>query len=376
MATLGRALTIFAMSLGLGFGVHEIYNATDPEAEGVKQGVLLGTGMIAGDLIAGILAGPLAISAGAAAAIGALGAAAVSYVLNQHWNDIVADVGTAKGLSTSKSDTIDGILGSYGSTLQSDLDDTGAAAVGGMLDSGQDLLDDLMGAVPQYSGTLPSPISGEIQPAFASAISAASPLVIDLSSAHTGVTLTTWSASTTDTFFDLNANGFAVQTAWVSGDTGLLARDLNSDGAIDSSAELFGSPTVDGFAKLAALDSNHDLRIDNNDADWSTLVVWTDTNGDAVTQSGELQSLASLGIESVDLAGVASSTSTISGNPISHTSTIRFTSGATAAIADAWFIHDKANSYYTGDYTLDAETLFLPGLRGYGTLPDLTVAMS
>ncbi|OJU24013.1 MAG: hypothetical protein BGN91_11225 [Nitrobacter sp. 62-13] len=231
-------------------------------------------------------------------------------------------------------------------------------------------------ADPINLSPLPAIITGDIQPAFASAISAASPLVIDLSSAHTGVTLTSWNASTTETFFDLNANGFAVQTAWVSGDTGLLGRDLNSNGLIDSSAELFGSPTVDGFAKLAALDSNHDLRIDNNDADWSTLVVWTDDSGDAVTQTGELHSLASLGIASIDLAGVAASTSTISGNPISHTSKVTFTGGATATIADAWFIHDNTNSYYVGDYTLDVETLFLPTLRGYGTLPDLTIAMS
>ncbi|UPT88500.1 hypothetical protein HAP41_0000005250 [Bradyrhizobium barranii subsp. apii] len=237
-------------------------------------------------------------------------------------------------------------------------------------------------AIPEGPGAvdlscpLPTVITSDIQPCFNSAISAASPLVIDLSSGHTGITLTTWNASTSETFFDLNANGFAVQTAWVSGDTGLLARDLNSNGTIDSSAELFGSPTVDGFAKLAALDSNHDLRIDNNDTDWSTLVVWTDDNGDAVTQSGELHSLASLGIANIDLAGVASSTSTISGNPISHTSKVTFTGGATATIADAWFVHDNTNSYYASDYTLDVETLFLPALRGYGTLPDLTIAMS
>lgn len=231
--------------------------------------------------------------------------------------------------------------------------------------------------IPVYAPVpLPDLIPGEIQPAFASAINAASPLVIDLSSSHTGVTLTEWDADTTTSFFDLEDSGFAVQTAWVSGDTGLLARDLNSNGLIDSSAELFGSPTIDGFAKLAVLDSNHDLRIDNNDDDWSTLVVWTDTNGDAVTQSGELQSLTSLNIASIDLAGVVASTSTISGNPISHVSTVRFTSGATAAIADAWFVHDNTNSYYADDYTLDVETLFLPTLRGYGTLPDLAIAMS
>jgi hypothetical protein len=230
------------------------------------------------------------------------------------------------------------------------------------------------GVDPTFS--LPSDLSSGIQSAFASAINASSPLVIDLSSSHTGVTLTTWGATSTETFFDLNDTGFAVQTAWVSGDTGLLARDLNSNGMIDSSAELFGSPTVDGFAKLAALDSNHDLRIDNNDDAFSSLVVWTDTNGDAVTQSGELHSLASVNIVSIDLAGVASSTSTISGNPISHVSKVTFTSGATAAIDDAWFVHDNTNSYRAGDYTIDPETLFLPTLRGYGTMADLTIAMS
>jgi len=223
---------------------------------------------------------------------------------------------------------------------------------------------------------LPTQIASDIQPTFDLAQVQTSPLVIDLSIAHSGVTLTTWNASTTTTFFDLYDNDFAVQTAWISGDTGLLARDLDSSGTIDSSAELFGSPTVDGFAILSLMDTNHDLRIDANDTDFSTLVVWTDTDGDAVTDTGELHSLASLGIKSIDLASVAASTSTISGNPISHVSTVTFTSGATAAIADAWFVTDTTNSYYVGDYTLDAEALFLPTVRGYGTLPDLAIAIS
>ncbi|NEJ60775.1 type I secretion C-terminal target domain-containing protein [Rhizobium leguminosarum] len=230
--------------------------------------------------------------------------------------------------------------------------------------------------VPLVPGALAPTVHDHTQPAISTAIATGSPLVIDLSVGHTGVTLTAWNASTTQTYFDLNNNGFAVQTAWVTGNTGLLARDLNSDGAIDSSSELFGSPTVDGFAKLAVLDSNHDLRIDNNDDAWSSLVVWTDTNGDALTESGELHSLSSLGILNIDLAGVTPSGSSISGNPISHTSTVMFTGGATATIADAWLVHDNTNSYYTGAVTLDPDVFYLPTLRGYGTLPDLESAMS
>lgn len=235
----------------------------------------------------------------------------------------------------------------------------------------------LTGAVDNSSpmGTIPDPVQGCLTP-WASAPTEASPLVIDLSSGHTGVELTTFDSSTTTTFFDIEGTGFATQTAWTSGDTGFLVDDLNSNGKIDSVSEMFGSQTVDGFAKLAAFDSNHDLKIDSSDANWSDLQVWVDSNGDGVTQSGELHSLASENIASIDLAGVASSSSTIDGNTISHTSTVTFTDDSTAAIDDAWFTHSSVNSYYNGDYTPDADTLFLPDLRGYGTIAEMSVAMS
>jgi Ca2+-binding RTX toxin-like protein len=284
-------------------------------------------------------------------------------------------------------DFLEGLVHMDKAKLEDMLGDfTGNGAVTGFLD---DLMD-----MPQNAHTLldnfglaldhPSDLLSSILPGFFGdnrdhfhdGKSEASPLVIDLSSGHTGITLTEFDASTTTTFFDIEGTGFATQTAWTSGDTGFLVRDLNSNGLIDNVNEMFGSPTVDGFAKLAALDSNHDLKIDSLDSAWSSLQVWVDANGDGITQSGELHSLSSLNISSIDLAGVAPSTSTIDGNPISHTSTVTFSSGATAAIGDAWFVHDSANSHYTGDFTLDPATLFLPDLRGYGTMPDLTTSMS
>lgn len=198
-----------------------------------------------------------------------------------------------------------------------------------------------------------------------------SPLVIDLSSGHTGITLTTFDPSTTATFYDLDRTGFAEQTAWITGNTGLLVQQ-NLDGSIN----LFGTSTIDGFAELAKLDSNHDLKIDSADADWSTLNVWLDSNGNGVVDSGELHSLASENITSIDLAGIAPSTTVINGNPISHTSTVSFGDGSTSEIADAWFVHSTVNTIYDGSYNLDLSTLFLPDLRGYGTIPDLDIAMS
>lgn len=191
-----------------------------------------------------------------------------------------------------------------------------------------------------------------------------------------GVELTTFNAATTVTFFDVDGDGFAEQTAWVGADDGLLARDLDESGTIDSVAELFGSPSVDGFAILAELDSNGDHVINQYDDVWSDLVVWKDADGDAMTDSGELLSLASLNIVSFDLAGVTASSSTVNGNPISHTSTYTLSGGTTRTIADAWFVHDNTTTVYVSDYTLDVRTLFLPTLRGFGTLPDLHIAMS
>lgn len=188
--------------------------------------------------------------------------------------------------------------------------------------------------------------------------------------------LTTFNTATTSTYFDLNNDGFAEQTAWVNNDDGLLVRDLDSSGTIDSAAELFGSTNVDGFVILATLDSNGDLVIDVNDTAWNTLLVWQDANDNALTDSGELLTLASLNIVSFDLAGVTPSTSTISGNAISHTSTYMLANGTTRAVADAWFVHSTVNTSFTGDYTLDQATLFLPTLRGFGKLPDLHISMS
>src|SRR5690242_16550911 len=128
-----------------------------------------------------------------------------------------------------------------------------------------------------------APISEPIEgclATWASAYEETSPLVVELSASHTGITLTEYDAETTNTYFDVKGTGFANQTAWTTGDTGFLVRDLNSNGVIDDAGEMFGSPTVDGFALLGALDSNHDLKIDSNDSAWGDLKIWIDDNGD------------------------------------------------------------------------------------------------
>lgn len=237
-------------------------------------------------------------------------------------------------------------------------------------------------APPESFGP-PEPLGPHVPPGWVSpaqepwnlAPEAGSPLVLDLDG--DGIELTTFDPSTTGTFFDIDGDNFSEQTAWITANQdGLLVRDLNDNDQIDGVNELFGSPTIDGFALLASLDSNGDHLFDQYDPNWSDLLIWKDVNGDAVTQDGELLTLASLNIVSIDLAGVAASTSTINGNAISHTSTFKYNNGSTGEIVDAWFTHDNLNTYSIAEYTLDESVLFLPTLRGFGKLPDLHIAMS
>jgi len=96
---------------------------------------------------------------------------------------------------------------------------------------------------------------------------------------------------------------------WPSDVTPWIALDLDGDGAITSGAELFGSSTVlatggrapNGFAALAALDTNGDGTLDARDPMFSRLVLWSDRNGDHKSSPDELRPLAAT-VTSISLA--------------------------------------------------------------------------
>jgi hypothetical protein len=71
---------------------------------------------------------------------------------------------------------------------------------------------------------------------------------------HALVQLTALAGS--NVYFDLDSDGFAERTGWVSASDGLLVRDNNGNGIIDNGSELFGTSTRNGFEVLRALDSN------------------------------------------------------------------------------------------------------------------------
>ncbi|MCC6597670.1 MAG: type I secretion C-terminal target domain-containing protein [Alphaproteobacteria bacterium] len=201
----------------------------------------------------------------------------------------------------------------------------------------------------------------------------ASPLVIDLDG--DGIELSALNGAGS-VYFDIDNDGFREASGWVTGGDGVLALDKNGNGTIDNQSELFGNNagSANGFTSLKALDSNGDNKITSADAQFASLRVWVDANQDGVSQTGELYTLAAKGITAINLA-YSNVNYALAGNVIKQESTVTI-GGATNKIADVWFAYDNVNTIYAGDYTLDVRTLFLPTLRGYGTLPDLHVAMS
>lgn len=98
-------------------------------------------------------------------------------------------------------------------------------------------------------------------------------------------------------------------TDWPTARTPWLALDRDRSGAIDGGHELFGSSSRlrggsladNGFAALAELDQDRDGRITPADPAFADLVLWADGDADRRSSGLELQSLATLGLESIEL---------------------------------------------------------------------------
>lgn len=100
------------------------------------------------------------------------------------------------------------------------------------------------------------------------------PLVINFDGKAAELTKTTFS-------FDIDVDGEDDQISFLEHGSGFLALDKNLDNVINDGSELFGALTGDGFKELANHDLDENGWIDENDAIYNRLRIWTqDENGD------------------------------------------------------------------------------------------------
>jgi len=100
--------------------------------------------------------------------------------------------------------------------------------------------------------------------------------------------------------FDLNADGETEQINVLQPGSGFLALDKNGDGKINDGSELFGPATGNGFSELAQYDQDGNGWIDESDAVYSQLKVWTGSG----TENSKLDSLTSLGVGAILLGSI------------------------------------------------------------------------
>ncbi len=225
-------------------------------------------------------------------------------------------------------------------------------------------------------------MSSHLMPTWVTAMNTGSPLVLDLSSGGTGLTLSAENG-TGAVLWDYG-NGLLHQSGFVSGTTGLLCIDPN--GGPITQADLFGNEPVNGIANgMQFANGFQDLQtfagttgvLDSSNSIWNELYVWVPSvNQNAVTTpgAGTLYTLAELGITSINL-DYSNVGYQINGNNIEEQSTFVI-NGNTQTIADAWFSYEPTNTIYDGTYELNPEALLLPDQRGYGNLPELYISMS
>ena len=110
--------------------------------------------------------------------------------------------------------------------------------------------------------------------------------------------------------FDLMPGAGPTVSDWPTAATPWLGLDRNGNGRIDDGSELFGSATPlargglaqHGFEALAELDDNGDGVVDAGDASWPRLLVWSDVDGDGVSEPEEIRPAPELGLVRLDLA--------------------------------------------------------------------------
>ena len=214
------------------------------------------------------------------------------------------------------------------------------------------------------------------------------PLAIDLDG--DGIE-TTSSRDGTIILFDHNNDGIKTGSGWIKPDDGWLAIDKNGNGTIDSGRELLGVDTLkkngefaqNGFDALSDLDANGDGKIDADDTEFKNLRVWRDLNQDGVSQTGELSTLAEIGVFSINVSSIGGRLDLGNGNVQTATGTFTRTSGSagqlsetTSAVANLDLLVDTFYRKFVDAIPLTSQAESLPDLFGSGRVRNLRESIS
>ncbi|GGD73717.1 DUF5801 repeats-in-toxin domain-containing protein [Croceicoccus mobilis] len=153
------------------------------------------------------------------------------------------------------------------------------------------------------------------------------PVVLDLDG--NGIAFQSLDAGVT---YDMNGDGIADATSWISAGDAILIHDLNGNGAVDDAGEFIFHD--DGMTDLETLAAIYGDTLDANDADYAQFGVWAD-DGDGVFEAGEYMTLAEAGITDIQLTSDGEAYA-VDGGEVQVLGTGSF-NGGTGTLVDAAF---------------------------------------
>ncbi|MEP7348493.1 MAG: tandem-95 repeat protein [Sphingorhabdus sp.] len=132
-----------------------------------------------------------------------------------------------------------------------------------------------------------------------------SPIILDLD----GNGVRTVSAADSNARYDLDGDGLADDTSWFGNTEGLLFLDRDGNGRVTGAGEFSFIDDVVGAKSdlegLRAFDSNKDGILSSLDLRFTEFNVWQDRDGDGAAEDGEILSLTTAGVRSINLTGTA-----------------------------------------------------------------------
>lgn len=292
---------------------YNIYDAAPEDRldTAIKEGAAIAAGVAAGMLAGALIAGTALAAAPVASAVFVIGTSTlVAYGVSEFWDEITDGIEIAVDAAASYYDRV--------------------------VDFYSDLLFEW-----DPLDRVPDNINDSFQSARAW-VQRRDPLTLDLD----GDGLETVGIDGTNpVLFDHDGDGVKNASGWIKPDDGFLVLDRN--GSIDSGTELFGDSTplldengevvgqaADGFAALAAEDTNGDGIVDANDANWDKLRVWQDLNSDGKTDEGELKTLEELGIAGFHVAKEENTQVLSNGNAVADLGSYIRTDGSEGTLGE------------------------------------------